>query len=136
MKIFSKLVQTLKGSGPEPSTVPTQICVGGSISDIVTVRFACEPTAVASQTCLPIVTREDFEFLRTLRMLQRSGPTHSYGLKIFQGRLSFDGRVVCGRCVSRRCFDSSRLVVAKKDVSLFGCDGCRDFLIRVSGPVY
>ena len=115
MYVFNKLVQRLKHEPESPSPV-----------------FP-ETSKLPSSPIAPEIRTENFELLRSLRLIHRSYAEHSYSLKVFQGRLSFDGRVVCGRCVSRRCFDSSRLVVAKKDVSLFGCDGCHDFLIRMSG---
>ena len=115
MKIFSRVFQILKGPGQEPEPTVSQ-----TISEVRSV-----PTL--EQT---VKTSDNIEFLRTLRMIHKFGPSHSYGLKIFQGRLSFDGRVVCECCSARHCFDCSQLVAAKEGFSLFGCDRCKDFLIR------
>jgi len=69
-------------------------------------------------------------------MLQRSEPTHSYSLKLLPGKVdAITGRVVCQRCIMRRCMDHEpRLVAvhhAKEGLELYGCHACKDFLIRI-----
>ena len=113
MNVFNKLVQRLNHEPESPSPV-----------------FP-ETSKLPSSPIAPEIRTENFELLRSLRLIHRSYAEHSYSLKVYEGKVqSFSGRVICGRCVSRRCFDCSQLVAAKEGFSLFGCDRCKDFLIR------
>lgn len=119
MNVLSRLANKLKGSGPEREPIAAKI------------SFECHNVTLKSA-----LDNVDIEVLRALRMIHRESPTHSFSLKLFPGRVdAVSGRVVCQRCIMRRCQEyEPRLVAvhhARKELQLFGCDVCRTFLIRI-----